>query len=181
MSPRQAIEGRGRGFPWRWGPRRLAVLGGVLLGVLLLIGFIQEGIDRRQVVDGRAVQGTFTLEKRTKETYGKPPASYGWRGRFVSDDGTVDRSVEMGETLPGDDPGRRRPSGGWEPGDSVRAVWTDDLADEAFLESGSRAWRNWVESAMFGAVFSTLLVSVIVGVRIRRRRARQRPDGPLVD
>jgi hypothetical protein len=76
----------------------------------------------------------------------------------------------MGEVLPGDDPSDRRASGGWVPGDSVRAVWADDLADRAFLEDGSRAWQNWVEAAIFTAVVSAVFAAVIIAVRVRRRR-----------
>lgn len=122
------------------------------MGLLFVVAFIQEGFDRRELIKGDPAHGTFTLETRIRKTYGKPPASYGWRGRFVSDDGSIDR-----------------------------AVWTDDLVDKAFLEDGSRAWRNWVEAAIFTAVFSSLFGAIAVAVAIRRRRSLTSGDLSLGD
>jgi hypothetical protein len=149
----------------------------VIVGLMLAMfvyGAADDGLAAREVAAGGGVTGTFTLESRVEEHYGKPPSLWFWKGTFRSDDGTVVRTVRM-EPLPGEDNDSAYPSGGWNRGDRVAARWIARTPDQGYLRR-TRTFRYWVESMVFVGV--CVLGGGIVWLLVRRYRRRHADDPP---
>lgn len=134
----------------------------LLMGPLFALGVIVDGVASHRVVTGHAVNGTAVLVRQVSIDCGRGPCGYTWQAHFVSDDGTIDRTLVFAEDVP---------SALGVPGTRVNARWTSVKPDSVYLAK-SRSFRNWAEGLLF---FATLGVIVAVGVVVvLRRRARLR-------
>lgn len=139
--------------------RVVAVVVGIF-GLIVLVGMIEDGIDRWKLAHGEGVPGTFTVEGTDEVHYGKPPSTTRLTGTFESDDGSVAREVHLAEGSPD----------GTEVGGRLGVVWNDEDPERVFL-SDTRAFRNWVESMVFLVVSFTGMG--VIALLIRRHRRRQ--------
>lgn len=136
-----------------------------IVGVLLVVGMVQDGVIRYRATHDEGIVGTLTLERTVEISVGRPPPVESWSGTFRSEDGALLRAVRLAEELPGGDATGR-------PGDPVRVRWHPESPGEVFLADDSRAFRNWLEGATFLTCFFALL-GVVVFIR-RRRRGTER-------
>jgi hypothetical protein len=141
-----------------------------MFGLIVLVGLIADGVNRWHVAQGEGVEGTLTVEGTTEIHYGKPPSTTAFVGTFVSEDGTVTRSVRLGEGSPA----------GTDIGDQLDVLWTEDDPGLVFL-ADTRAFRNWVESMIFLVVWFTGMAVVALVIRSRRRRPRPEEDDEPVE
>lgn len=154
--------------------RTSQIPGAVGLGLFFLVmvyGCVQEGATRRDMVNGKGEQGTFTLEYRERHSQFRAPATWSWAGTFTGDDGTAICCPEI-EPLPGEGDSKNS-GGGWKAGDEVEAQWTSRTPDEVYLAT-TNTYRYWVEGLVFAGVFLTVSL-VVWGLVLRsRRRPKQR-------
>jgi hypothetical protein len=142
--------------------RRTYLLILLFMGPLFALGVIVDGVASHRVATGHAVDGTAVLVRQVSIDCGRPPCGYTWEAHFVSDDGTIDRTLVFAEDVP---------SALGVPGTRLDARWTSVNPDSVYLAK-SKSFRNWVEGLLF---FATLGVIVAVGVAVvLRRRARLR-------
>jgi hypothetical protein len=139
--------------------RVIAVVVGIF-GLLVLVGLIEDGIDRWDLSHGEGVPGTFIVEGTEEVHYGKPPSTTRLIGTFETEDGALTREVHLGEGSPD----------GTHIGDRLDVVWDHENPERVFL-SDTRAFRNWVESMIFLVVWFTGMG--VVALLIRRHRRSQ--------
>jgi hypothetical protein len=132
--------------------------------MLLLIGAATDGVERWNIqYRGAGMTGTLRLERTVETSVGRPPPITSWAGTYTSHDGSVERFVRLGESLPDDVAGRA--------GSVVPVRWQADEPDVVFLADGSRAFTNWVEGKVFLAVGGALIALVAIWRRRRHRIA----------
>jgi hypothetical protein len=128
-----------------------------IFGLIMLVGAIEDSVDRWHIARGGGLRGTLIVEGTREVHYGKPPSGTALIGTFESDDGVVTRSVQLAEGWP--DAVRV--------GDHLNVLWDDEDPERVFL-ADTRAFRNWVEGMIF--LLAGLTVMGVVALVIHRRR-----------
>jgi hypothetical protein len=147
--------------------RFVAVIAIGAVVVLLFIAAATDGVERWRVQYRDAgVTGTLRLERTVETSVGRPPPITSWAGTYTSHDGSVERFVRLGESLPDDVAGRA--------GSVVPVRRQADDPDVVFLADGSRAFTNRVEGNVFLAVIAALIALAVIW---RRRRGHTTAAG----